>query len=86
MKKKSARKNNHRAYSDLGRVKIALSRVSRNLKHGANHLMRNSLNQARNKSLELQGDLSAYVSRKPLKSLSIALVTGAVIGFFMHHR
>lgn len=82
MKKRA--KTNHRIYRDLKGVKQSLSRVSKGLKLKANGFVNNSLAQTREKAMEFQDDLQEYVSHKPIKSLSIALVTGAIIGFFVH--
>lgn len=82
--KKRAKSNNRHIYKDLKGVKRSLSRVTKGLKLKANGFMNNSIAQTREKALEFQDDLSEYVTHKPLKSLSIALVTGAIIGFFVH--
>ncbi len=66
------------------RISKGLTNFTRGLKSEANVFMKDFIAKARKQSLATQGDISKIVSKKPIKSLSIALVTGAVIGYFIH--
>ncbi len=74
----------HKRHDELSKLKETLAQYTRDIKGRAGVIMARSLRNAKDKSDEIQDNVSHAVSKKPFKSLGVALLTGAVIGYFLH--
>lgn len=73
-------------YHDVEKIKAALSEATSHAKHRASDLLSQSRENMKEKSDQLQENLSHYAGEKPIKALGIALLTGIVIGYFLHKK
>lgn len=71
-------------YHDLDEIKDVITKVTSNVKGRAGEALSNTLQQMRDKRDTVEGYVSQNVSSRPFKSLSVAMLTGALIGYFLH--
>lgn len=74
-------KSNYDLSADLGKIKKALVEASLDVKGRAGEILSDSTENMKNKSDDLQNNITKYITKKPFKSISIAIVSGLVIGF-----
>jgi ElaB/YqjD/DUF883 family membrane-anchored ribosome-binding protein len=82
------RKRTHHAapvnfYSDLAKIKSALSHASNGVKTKTNDMILEELSSVRNKTIGIQDDFVDYVTDKPLKAVGYAILTGYLLGKFI---
>lgn len=73
-------------YGDLEKIKAAIAEATRDVKGKTNQLVSQSLDNVREKSSDIQENIADYVAEKPFKSLGMAILTGIVIGYFLHKK
>jgi ElaB/YqjD/DUF883 family membrane-anchored ribosome-binding protein len=73
-------------YEDLERIKDAFSDTAKDIKGKAGDVLAQSIENAREKSLNIRDNLTDYTKEKPYKALGIAVLTGAIIGFLLHRK
>jgi ElaB/YqjD/DUF883 family membrane-anchored ribosome-binding protein len=83
VKTKNRHKNNI-LYDDVEKIKAAIANATFDVKDKMGEMFSDSLNNVKDQSFLLRDNLSTYTAKKPFKSLSIAVLTGMLIGFFMH--
>lgn len=71
-------------HDDLTKIKAALAAATFDAKGKARELLVQSLDDMKDKSAEVQYTVTKYVMKKPLKSLGIAALVGAIFGYLMH--
>lgn len=71
-------------YGDIARIKDALSDATDGVKERANDMLLQSIENARQSASKANKNVKGYVTRKPYKSVGIALLTGALIGYLLH--
>ena len=69
---------------DLTRIKNALADATYGMRNRAGEVISQSFEDVKEKSAELQENVSALVSEKPLKSVGVALLAGIFLGYFFH--
>lgn len=84
MTKHNGRKSSHHIYQNLEDIKNDLSRLSESIKNETSNFVSDSIAQTKSKSVEMKNNFSERVSQEPMKSVGIALLTGAIIGYFVH--
>ena len=70
-------------YADLAKIKDAFADVAYDVKGKAGDALAQGLANAREKSTDIQDTLATYTSERPFKSIGIALVIGAALGFLV---
>ena len=80
------RNNDYDLSADLERIKAALADASYDVKGKAGEIFNESLENVKQRSSDLQDNMANYVSEKPLKSLSFALISGLILGFLLHKK
>jgi len=71
-------------YGDLAKIKYALSNATSGIKGRAGEALSHSFDDVKERSAALQENFGMAVSKKPFKSIGAALVTGLLIGYFIH--
>jgi ElaB/YqjD/DUF883 family membrane-anchored ribosome-binding protein len=79
--KQSHRHNNHDLYNDVQKIKNALFETSQDMREQAAGYLSDSVDQMREKTTAVKDNVANYTADKPFKSLGIALLIGAAIGF-----
>ena len=69
---------------DFDKIKYALADAGFDVKDKTEELIARSVEKARKKSLLAQENFENYTAQRPYKALSIALVTGLVVGWFIN--
>lgn len=81
----------HRAHEydlnkDLERIKNAFTDASHDVREKANEMITESIENVKEKSVQARDLVGEYVSDQPLKSVGVALICGALIGYFLHRK
>lgn len=79
-------KNHYDLQSDLNRIKNAFADTASHVRGRAGDLVSSSLNNIKDKTIEVQENVADYTSEKPFTSLGFALLAGLALGFIMTHR
>ena len=84
---KTSRRNSHKSeydlYGDIAKIKALLAETTSDAKGRAAELIQQSLENARDRSDALQDQVNGYVSEKPIKSITLAMLAGLVIGYII---
>lgn len=80
------RSNHHRSdlTDDLTMIKDAIARAGRGVKWKTGEWVTSSIDDVKEKSTELHDGMTHYVAKKPMKSLGLAMLAGALVGYFLH--
>lgn len=81
------RHNNHYDLSgDLTKIKALLAETTRDFKGRAGEVFANSLDNAKEKSVAMQETAENYITKRPFKSIGIALLSGLIIGVLLNRK
>jgi ElaB/YqjD/DUF883 family membrane-anchored ribosome-binding protein len=75
--------SNYDLHGDLAKLKAILADTTSDVRGRAGEVLFQSLENMRNKSTEIQDNVSTYVADKPIKSIGVALLAGIAIGFLV---
>ena len=82
---KSKRNNkNHVLYDDVEKIKAAIADATFDMKDRVGEMVSESLGSVKEQSAMARENLSNYTAERPIKSLSLALFAGLIIGYFIH--
>ena len=84
MHKTTSKNSHYDFYGDLSKIKAAIATATCDAKVKARDMFHQSVDDMRDKSEIVQDTVTKYVAKKPLKSLGISMLIGAVIGFLIH--
>ena len=73
-------------YGDLIAIKNALADASYDVKGKATELLSESFTNIKEKSVDARDDVSAYVAKRPFKSLGVMFATGIALGYFLRRK
>lgn len=73
-------------YGDVEKIKEALLAATYDVKGKAAEMLTQSVESAKERSDQFRDTLADYTADKPFKSLGIALLSGIVIGYFLHKK
>lgn len=76
-------RNGHALSTDWLKIKNAFSDTAVDAKDMSGEMLRQSVSGAKKKAIKLQNNVANYTSKKPLKTLGIAMLTGVVLGYFL---
>jgi ElaB/YqjD/DUF883 family membrane-anchored ribosome-binding protein len=82
-------KHRHQEYdlmADLERIREAFSDVARDVRGKAGEAIIHSVENVKEKSADIQDTITTYAQKKPYKTIGIALLAGAVLGWWMHRK
>jgi len=77
------RHNGHAFATDLRRIKNALADATFTVKNSTGDMLAKSYKDVKNRSEEMQENVSIYIADKPFKSVGIALLAGMFIGLWL---
>ena len=80
---KTEHNREHDLSEDLAKIKAALAEATEDVKSKANAILMQSLEDVKEKSVDVKNDISQYISEKPLTSLGLAALAGAIIGYLI---
>ncbi len=81
---KRAHRSDYDIYGDLAKVKDALAEATQGVKGRAGEMLSHSFDDMSTTFQKNREKVGGYVSDKPFKSVGLALVTGLLIGYFIH--
>ena len=81
--KKNSHHKNYDLYDDLSKIKAAIAEATSDAKGRANELLYQSIENVKDKSEDVQNNISEYVAEKPLKSIGFALLAGFIVGYLI---
>lgn len=81
--KKNHRRGNVGIAGDLEKIKAALFDTAKDVRWKASDLLSHSAENIKDKSSEIQENVSDYVAERPFKTLAIAMFTGLFLGMLM---
>ena len=84
--RKHSKYNDFDLYGDMVKIKDAFSDTARDAKGKAAEVLSQSFDNVKEKTADIQGKMSDYVTESPIKSLSIALLSGCLLGAIMMRR
>jgi len=73
-------------YNDIDNIKEALAVAGFDAKKKIKEILSQSLENATDRSLQAKETVANYAADRPFKSLGIALLTGLVVGYFIHRE
>ena len=73
-------------YGDIVKIREAFSDTAKDARGRAAEMLSESINGVKTKTTDLHDVMSDYVAEKPMKSLGIALLSGAFIGAILMRR
>lgn len=71
---------------DLARLKTDLALSAKEMRGHARGALNESLENMRERTNELQGNVAEYVGEKPFKSLGIAMLSGFILAVAMRRK
>ena len=80
---KSGHLRNH-LYGDLRRIAHAFTQVAQRARRKAGAALDHTWDTAKERANTAQENVADYVGDKPFKSIGLAVIAGAVFGYFMH--
>ncbi|EKD72618.1 MAG: hypothetical protein ACD_45C00623G0004 [uncultured bacterium] len=78
--------SNFDVYGDLAKIKAMLAKTTSHAKGWANEWLAQSFEDAKERGAIAHENVSYYLAKKPIRSLSTALLTGVIIGYFLHRK
>lgn len=84
--RKHARSNGHDLASNWVRIKGAVTEAIDNVKDSTGGIIVHSVGDIKKKTAKAQTKVATYTAKKPFKSLGIALLAGAVLGYLLLRR
>jgi ElaB/YqjD/DUF883 family membrane-anchored ribosome-binding protein len=82
-KHKHLRSVEYDLHEDLAKLKTALADATYDVKGKAGQVFADSYERFKNKSSDWQDGAATYIAEKPFKTISIAFLSGMVIGFLL---
>jgi ElaB/YqjD/DUF883 family membrane-anchored ribosome-binding protein len=86
MSKTTLRKQQTLLKHDLEKLKRMLAHTAHSMRGQAQNMFSESLENAKDKSADMQDNLKEYVHEKPIKALGIAMLSGLIMGLAMHRK
>ncbi|EKD54057.1 MAG: hypothetical protein ACD_60C00126G0003 [uncultured bacterium] len=90
MSKATSRKHSHESdfdvYGDLAKIKTMLKKTTLDARGRAGEILANSIEDVREKGILAQKNVTHYIAEKPLKSVGFAVLTGVILGYFLHRK
>lgn len=80
-------KNKHHdydLYEDVEKIKSALFTATQDVKGKAADMFSDSMEEIKDQTRAAKDSVAKYTSRKPFKSLTVALLVGTAIGYLLH--
>ncbi|MBV9575151.1 MAG: hypothetical protein JO149_00835 [Gammaproteobacteria bacterium] len=81
-----AHRNDFDLSADLEKIKTALADATYDVRGRAGEIFNESIENVKQKSTDIQGEMETYVTEKPFKSLGIAVLSGFLLGFLFHKK
>jgi ElaB/YqjD/DUF883 family membrane-anchored ribosome-binding protein len=84
--KKHAKYSDFDLYGDIVRIRDAFSDTATHARGKAAAALSESFDNVKEKTSDLQGVMTDYITEKPIKSLGIALLSGYLLGALMMRK
>ena len=76
--------HNNDLYNDVEKIKEAHADTTKDIKDKVSDILLESIEGVKDKTADVKNNVENYTAEKPLKSLGIALLVGAALGYFLH--
>jgi ElaB/YqjD/DUF883 family membrane-anchored ribosome-binding protein len=70
-------------HSDINKIKAALADATSSVKGKAGDLLTHRWTDLQDKTIDIETNVVDYVTDKPIKSISLAVLAGVAIGLYM---
>jgi ElaB/YqjD/DUF883 family membrane-anchored ribosome-binding protein len=80
----SKKANEYDFHQDIEKIKKALANATWGATSHAKDVLSQSVDDIKDRSVAAQETIEGYVHKKPLKIMGVALLTGIVLGYFLH--
>lgn len=77
------RGHSHDLYDDVAKIKAALMEATQDAKDQAAEIFSDSINNIKDKTVDVKESIEEYTEHKPFRSLGMALLAGALIGYLI---
>ena len=84
--RKHSRSNGHDLASNWVRIKGAVTEAIDDVRDTTEEMMHDSVNDIKKTSARAQNKVASYTAKRPFKSLGIALLAGALVGYLILRR
>lgn len=81
--KKLHRRNQFDLYGDIAKIKAALFHTAKDMRWKAGDLLTNSAENIKDKSTQLQENVSDYIAERPFKTVALAVFAGLFLGMVL---
>lgn len=84
---KTARKKFKSDYDledDIQQIKEALANTASDVRGRAGEMLNRSIEDMKDKTLNVQNDVSDFILERPIKTLSVTFLIGLAIGYLLH--
>lgn len=83
---KHARQNEYDLQGDLERIRSAIADAALDVKGKAGDMLSQSLENAKERSLDFRENVGEYTKKQPFKTIGLAVLAGMVIGLWFHRK
>lgn len=70
-------------YDDITKIKQALANTAMHMRDNTSDKIQGTLDNAKEKSIDLKDTFEDYVTEKPIKALGIAVLSGLFLGYLL---
>ena len=84
--RKHAKYNDFDLYGDIVKIRDAFSDTARDARGKAAEVLSQSFDNVKEKTNDVHGLMTNYVTEKPIKSLGLALLSGYLLGAIMMRK
>ena len=85
-KHRNTNKNDFDLHGDIAKIKAALANTAHHMKNRTKGALSNTVENAKDTSLQWKDNVEEYVTDKPLKSLGLAMLSGIFLGYLIHGK
>ena len=71
---------------DIGKLKDILTNTALHVKNRATGALSESVDNVKERSLELQDNVKDYIAERPIQAVSVAMVSGVLLGYWMNGK
>jgi len=83
-RKKYLRNGKHKLAKDVARIRTAFTKTGTHVTKKAKNILSDTLNNIQAKGSHFKYDVAHYAKKKPFKTIGAAVISGLILGYFMH--
>lgn len=83
---KHTKKNQYDLTGDMEKIRDAFADTAKDMRGKASEVFTQSIEDVRDKSVDIKDNMEAYITEKPFKSLILAMLSGMCLGGALMRR